>query len=116
MGQKHVLITFNHAPYGTIYYTEGLRAAVGVTSGIDEHTVDVVYMGDGVYFALKGVDRADTNKYLGTLSAAGYKLQAVEESLAARGISKADLASDIKVISRSQLLEIIGKADATIDF
>ncbi|MEE8473200.1 MAG: DsrE family protein [Dehalococcoidia bacterium] len=116
MGQKHVLITFNHAPYGTIYYTEGLRAAVGVTSGIDEHTVDVVYLGDGVYFTLKGVDRKDTNKYLGTLSAAGYKLQAVEESLTARGISKADLASDIEVISRSRLLELIGKADATMDF
>ncbi len=116
MGQKHVLITFNHAPYGTIYYTEGLRAAVGVTSGIDEHTVDVVYLGDGVYFALKGVDRKDTAKYLGTLAAAGYKLRAVEESLTARGISKADLADDIEVIPRSRLLELIGKADATMDF
>jgi hypothetical protein len=44
MGQRHVLITLNHAPYGSIYYTEGLRAVVGITSGIDEHTVDVLYL------------------------------------------------------------------------
>ncbi len=35
MGQRHVLVTFSHAPYGSIYYPEGLRAVVGVTSGID---------------------------------------------------------------------------------
>jgi sulfur relay protein TusB/DsrH len=116
MAQKHVLVTFNHAPYGNIYYTEGLRAVVGVTSGIDEHTVDVVYLGDGVYFALKDVDRKDSAKYLGTLSEAGYTLKAVEESLATRGISKSDLADDVEVISRKQLLELIAKADHTIDF
>ncbi len=37
MSEKHVLFAFNHAPYGTIFYNEGLRAVVGVTSGIDEH-------------------------------------------------------------------------------
>ncbi|MCH8950145.1 MAG: hypothetical protein IIB87_07195 [Chloroflexi bacterium] len=48
MGQKHVLITFNRVLYGSIFYTEGLRAVVGVTSGIDENTVDLLYPGDGV--------------------------------------------------------------------
>lgn len=48
MGQKHVLITFNRVSYGSIFYTEGLRSAVGVTNGIDENTVDLLYLGDGV--------------------------------------------------------------------
>ena len=88
MAQRHVLVTFNHAPYGSIYYTEGLRAAVGVTSGIDEHTVDVLYLGDGVHFALKDVDRSDSARYLATLSAQGVNLRVEREALQARNISE----------------------------
>lgn len=116
MAQKHVLITFNHAPYGSIFYTEGLRATVGVRSGIDEHTVDVVYLGDGVLFALKDVSRADSSKYLATLAKSGYRLKAEEESLKARGISQDQLAPDIDVIPRKEVLSLIEKADLTIDF
>jgi tRNA 2-thiouridine synthesizing protein C len=116
MAQKHVLFTLNHAPYGSIWYTEGLRAVVGVTSGIDEHTVDVLYLGDGAYFALKGVDRADSAKYLGTLAKQDYHLKVERESLAKRGISDGDVAEDVEIIPRSRVLELILLADATIDF
>lgn len=116
MGQRHVLITFNHAPYGSIYYTEGLRAAVGVGGGVDEHTVDVLYLGDGVYFALKEVDRTDSAKYLATLSALGVSLKVEQEALQARSISKSDLADDVEVIDREQALELVRRADLTIDF
>jgi sulfur relay (sulfurtransferase) DsrF/TusC family protein len=116
MGQRHVLITFNHPPYGSIYYTEGLRAVVGVTSGIDEHTVDVLYLGDGVHFAVKDVDRSDSAKYLATLSAMGVNLKAEEEALRARSISESDLADDVEVISRDEALELVRRADLTIDF
>ncbi|MBI2955038.1 MAG: DsrE family protein [Chloroflexi bacterium] len=116
MAQKHVLFTFNNAPYGSIWYTEGLRAAVGATSGIDEHTVDLVYLGDGVYFTLKDVDRTDSARYLGTLTKGGYRLKAERESLEARGISAADLAEDVEVISRADVVELVKIADLTIDF
>jgi sulfur relay (sulfurtransferase) DsrF/TusC family protein len=116
MPQRHVLITFNHAPYGSIYYTEGLRAAVGVTGGIDEHTVDVLYLGDGVYFALKDVDRSDSARYLATLSALGVKLKVDQEAMQARSIGKSDLADDVEVIGRDQALELVRRADLTIDF
>jgi sulfur relay protein TusB/DsrH len=116
MAEKHVVFTFNHAPYGAIWYNEGLRAVVGVTSGIDEHTVDVVYLGDGVFFGLKGVDRADSARYLGTLAKNGYKLKAEKEALEARGIDKAELAEDVEVVTRADIVALIKKADATIDF
>jgi sulfur relay (sulfurtransferase) DsrF/TusC family protein len=116
MAQKHVLVTFNRAPYGSIYYTEGLRAAVGVTSGIDEHTLDIVYLGDGVLYTLRDVDRSDTAKYLGTLSKQGYKLKVEKESLEARGIAPDQVAEDVEVIPRQKVLELINKADLTIDF
>src|SRR3972149_6231250 len=110
MAQKHVLFTINSAPYGSIWYTEGLRAVVGVTSGIDEHSVDVVYLGDGAYFALKGVDRTDSAKYIGTLAGMDYKLQVERESLAARGIGEGEVAEDVQVISRADLLGLVAKA------
>ncbi len=116
MAQRHVLFTFSHDPYGSIWYTEGLRAVVGVTSGIDEHSVDVVYLGDGVNFLRKEVDRTDSNRYLGTLTKLGTRLKAEKESLEARGINPADLTPDVDVISRSQVVELIQKADLTIDF
>ncbi len=116
MAQKHVLFTFSHDPYGSIWYTEGLRAVVGVTSGIDEHSVDVVYLGDGVNFLRKGVDRTDSTRYLGTLAKLGTRLKAEKESLEARGLSAADLSDDVEIILRSQVLGLIQKADLTIDF
>ena len=116
MGQKHVVITFNRAPYGSIFYTEGLRAAVGVTSGIDEHTVDLLYLGDGVHFARKDLERTDSAKYLATLSAQGVNLKVKREDLEARGISESELAADVEAISRDQALALIRGADLTIDF
>lgn len=116
MVQRHVLCTVNHAPFGSVFYTEGLRAVVGITSGIDEHTVDVVYLGDGVYFALRGVDRADTLKYLSTLAKAGCRLKVEKESLAARGIKEEELAPNVEVVPRSAVRELIAKADFTVDF
>ena len=116
MGQKHVLITFNHAPYGSIFYNEGLRAVVGVTSGIDEHTVNVLYLGDGAYFLLRGVDRLDSQKYLSTLAKAGYQLLVEREALQERGIPESALAEDTQIISRQEAVDLIGRADVTIDF
>lgn len=116
MAQKHVLFTINHAPHGSIWYNEGLRAVVGVLSGIDEHTVDVVYLGDGAYFALKGVDRTDSAKYLGTLAKLDYRLKVERESLEARGIGEDEVAEDVAIVPRSEMLALVQKADATIDF
>lgn len=116
MAQRHVVLTFNHLPYGSIYYSEGLRAAVGVTSGIDEHTVDLLYLGDGVHFALKDVERTDSARYLATLAKQGVRLKVEREALEARGIAPADLADDTDVVSHSEALDLIRRADLTIDF
>jgi sulfur relay (sulfurtransferase) DsrF/TusC family protein len=116
MPEKKVLVSFHRAPYGTIFYTEGLRAALGVTSGIDENEVTALFIGDGVYFALKDIDRTDTSKYLATLAKIGAPLYAEEESLCERGINKEDMADDIKIIPRSEVLALYKEADCNIDF
>ena len=116
MAEKRVVVSLNRAPFGSIFYTEGLRATVGVTAGIDEHSVDAVFLGDGVYYALKDVDRDDAAGYLKTLSDLGSKLFAEEESLNERNISADNLADDVEVIPRSRVLELFQEADSNIDF
>ncbi|MCS6862823.1 MAG: DsrE family protein [Abditibacteriales bacterium] len=116
MSQKHILFTLNHAPFGTIYHSEGLRAALGATAGIEENTVDVVYLGDGVYYTLKSVDRNDTRVFLETLSTLGVTLKAERESLEERGVQADALAEDVEVISRAEVRGLIDKADMVIGF
>lgn len=116
MAQRHILFTVNHAPFGSIFYTEGLRAVLGATSGTDEHTVDVVYLGEGVYFGLKKVNRADTAKYIHTLVQSGCRLKVEHESLTAHGITPEELADDIEVISRDTVRELLTQADFTVGF
>lgn len=116
MAQKTVLITINQVPYGSIYYTEGLRAAVGITSGIDENTVTVAYLGDGVYFTLHGVDRKDTDKYISTLQKQGAKMVVEKESLKERGIKERDVATEFDITPRKALVTLVQAADFVIDF
>lgn len=116
MAQKHVLFTFNHAPHGSVWYTEGLRAVVGVTSGIDEHTVDILYLGDGVYAALPEVDRSESTRYLDTIQELGYSLHVERESLAERGIGEGEVGANVQIVPRSRVLEFVRRADVIIDF
>lgn len=116
MPRKHVLFTLNHAPFGSVYHSEGLRAALGATAGIEENTVDIVYLGDGVYYTLKNVDRSDARVFLETLSTLGVQLRAERESLEERGVPADEVAEDIEVISRADVRELIDKADFVINF
>ncbi len=116
MAQKKVLITLNQPPFGTIHYVEGLRAAVGVISGIDEHEATVAYIGDGVYNTLKSVNREEQMGYLNTLKAKEVKIYVEKESLDERGIQESNVYEDFKVIGRAELDAIVRNVDNTVDF
>ncbi|MFN3467936.1 MAG: DsrE family protein [Candidatus Brocadiales bacterium] len=116
MPQRNVLVTINRLPYGSIYYTEGLRAAVGVTSGVDENKVTIAYLGDGVHFALVGVDRKDTDKYLGTLNKQGARLVVHKEALKERGIKETDVDAGFEILPEKEIFKLLQEADFTMDF
>ena len=63
MGEKKVLINICKAPFGNIFYTEGLRAGVGASAGIDENIPTILFQSDGVFYCLKDVDRTDSLAY-----------------------------------------------------
>ncbi|MFQ5825937.1 MAG: DsrE family protein [Dehalococcoidia bacterium] len=116
MAQKRVLFVFQQPPFGTIHFSEGLRAAIGMTIGRDDHIVDVLYLGDGVYFALRDVDRGETLYYLNMLLDEGCLPKVEQESLALRGIGRGEVAGDMEIVTRHQALELISQADITFDF
>lgn len=116
MAKKNVVVTFNHAPHGAIFYTEGLRAAVGLISGIDEHQVEVIYLGDGVYYALKDVDLTDTQKYLETLKKTGTSFYVESQSLLERGINEEEISPEFSLIKIEEISNIINRSDFTIAF
>jgi sulfur relay protein TusB/DsrH len=116
MATRKLLYHFNRPPYGTVFQTEGWRAAVGATAGIDEHQVTLLMQADGVYYALKGADRAENLGYEGTLKKAGVKFYAVKEDLEARGISQNELATDITLITKEETGKLYQDADFCLDW
>ncbi len=116
MGQKKVLVNISDAPFGNIFYTEGLRAAVGVSAGIDENIPTVLFQADGVYYCLKGVDRTDSMAYFESMKGLGTKLYAVKEDLEARAITGDELAEDITTIPRQKAFQLFSENDVNMDF
>ena len=116
MAEKKVLINLCRAPFGTVFYTEGLRAAVGCSAGIDENIPTVLFQSDGVFYCLKDVDRTDALAYFESFRGMGTKIYAVKEDLDERGIAEGELAPDIEVISRDQASELFQENDFNMDF
>lgn len=116
MATKKLLYHFNRAPFGTVFYTEGMRASVGAIAGIDEHEVTLLFQSDGIYYCLKNVDRSENKGYEVTLKKAGVKNYAVKEDLEARGVSQGELAEDITVISRADTWKLYDEADFNLDW
>jgi sulfur relay (sulfurtransferase) DsrF/TusC family protein len=116
MATKKLLYHFDRPPYGTVFYTEGWRAAVGATSGIDEHEVTILLQGDGVYYSLKGADRAENLGYEATLKKANTKCYVVKEDLASRRISEDEVADDMVVIPRADTWRLYEEADFNLDW
>ncbi|MEK7273768.1 MAG: DsrH/TusB family sulfur metabolism protein [Candidatus Desantisbacteria bacterium] len=116
MATRKLLYHFNRPPYGTVFHTEGWRASVGATAGIDEHQVTLLMQSDGVYYALKNADRAENLGYEGTLKKAGAKFYAVREDVEARGISQDELAADITLIPKAETGKLYQEADFCLDW
>ncbi len=116
MATKKLLYHFNRPPFGTVFYTEGMRAAVGATAGIDEHEVTLLFQGDGIYYCLKNVDRTENLGYEGTLKKADVKYYAVQEDLEVRNVSQNELAGDITVIPRADTWKLYQEADFNLDW
>ena len=116
MADRKVLINLCRTPFGTVFYTEGLRAAVGACAGMDDNIATVLFQSDGVYYCLKNVDRTDSLIYFESFKEMQTELYVVKEDLDERGISEDELALDIFIIPRERAFELFQQNDFNLDF
>lgn len=116
MGTKRLLYHFNRAPHGTIFWTEGLRAAVGAVAGVDEHKVDILFQADGVWSALKEMGRKENEGYMQTLEEGDTKFYVVREDLEKRRIREDGVWEKVEIISRKEALRLYKEVDFILDW
>jgi len=116
--RKKVFISMLRPPVGTSYYVEGLRMALGILGGTDEHAITIAHVGKGVLCALKGVDRSYAQDFFELLpkDSAGHLFYAERESLKEEGISESELDGGFGVASREELRQKMLQADAVFSF
>ena len=120
MARNTVAIMMRKAPYGSVYTAEGFRSIMGV--GVFELDVRPVFVDDGVYALVKGQDGAALDvKALGDgwgmLEDFGVKtLYAHGPSLAERGLTPADLTTDVTVLDDAGLAALLADSGAVLPF
>ena len=116
--KKKVLVTFLRSPVGTTFYLEGVRIALGILSGDEEHEVTVAYVGTGVRCALKGVERSYSKSLLDLLKKAvvNERFYVERESLETEGMSEEELDEGFVAASREDLQRAMSSADVTLSF
>jgi sulfur relay (sulfurtransferase) DsrF/TusC family protein len=115
---KRVFISILSPPVGSSYYIEGLRLALGILGGDEEHSITIAHIGRGVTCALKGVDRSYAQDFMELLprDGAGHLFYVERESMEEEGISESELDEGFVTASRDELREKMLQADATFSF
>lgn len=117
---KKFMFVNRRAPYGTVYALESLEVVL-ITATFDQD-VSLVFLDDGVYELAKGQDTQgigikNHSKTYRALD--GYdveKLYVERESLAARGLSEADLIVDVELLSSAEMAALMAEQDVVLSF
>jgi tRNA 2-thiouridine synthesizing protein C len=117
---KKFMFVNRTAPYGTVYALESLEVVL-ISAAFDQD-VSLAFIDDGVYQLKKGQQTKgiETKNFSPTYRALeGYdveKLYVERESLAARGLTEADLIVDVTVLGSRELGQLIEEQDAIFSF
>jgi tRNA 2-thiouridine synthesizing protein C len=118
--QKKFMFVNRKAPYGTIYALESLE--VVLIAAAFEQDVSLAFVDDGVYQLVKGQNTkgSEMKNFSPTYRALeGYdieKLYVDQESLAARGLSEADLVVPVQVLSAAEMADMMETQDVVLSF
>lgn len=117
---KKFLFVNRKAPYGTIYALEALEVVL-ISAAFDQD-VSLAFLDDGVYQLKKSQQTKgiETKNFSPTYRALeGYdveKLYVESESLAARGLTEADLLVDVTVLSSEEMGNLMDQQDVVLSF
>ena len=117
---KKFLYVNRKAPYGTIYALESLEVVL-IAAAFDQD-VSLAFLDDGVYQIVKGqhTKNIDVKNFSPTYRALeGYdieKLYVEKESMEARGLTEADFLVDVKVMTKSEMADLMASQDVVMSF
>jgi tRNA 2-thiouridine synthesizing protein C len=117
---KKFMMVNRKAPYGTVYALESLE--VVLIAAAFEQDVSLAFLDDGVYqlkkgHQTKGIEMKGFEKTYGALEDYDVsKLYVDQESLAARGLTAADLCVPVEVMSRAEIGKLMEEQDVVLSF
>jgi tRNA 2-thiouridine synthesizing protein C len=117
---KKFLYVNRKAPYGTIYALESLEVVL-IAAAFDQD-VSLAFLDDGVYEIVKGqhTKNIDVKNFSPTYRALeGYdieKLYVEKESMEARGLTEADFLVEVKVLTKSEMADLMAGSDVVLSF
>jgi tRNA 2-thiouridine synthesizing protein C len=117
---KKFMLVNRKAPYGSIYALESLE--VVLIAAAFEQDVSVVFVDDGVYQLKRGMQTrgiATKNFSPAYRALEDYdidQLYVEAESLAARGLTAADLITEVKVVDSATLAALMAEQDVVLSF
>ncbi len=110
-----IIVLIHKTPFNTLRNSEGLRMSVGLTLE-DDNKVTVIFVDDGVHMLRRTnpelIQSGIIHKHLDTLRLLGHRVVAEKESLEERGIE--ELGTEVDIIPRARVLEMLSKADRVI--
>ncbi|OGA97668.1 MAG: sulfurtransferase TusC [Burkholderiales bacterium RIFCSPHIGHO2_12_FULL_69_20] len=117
---KKFMFVNRKAPFGTIYALESLEVVL-IAATFDQD-VSLVFIDDGVYELVKGQNPKDIGikNHAPTYRALdGYdveKLYVDADSMAARGLTEADLLVPVAVLSTAEMADLMAEQDVVLSF
>lgn len=109
---KKIVVILRKPPHGSLFPAEGLRVAVAVSAS----ETQVVSIENSVYAFLKETDKTLYKHHLDFLEETEIPVLIDKNSLEEHGLTEVDLVDGVTVKKRSEIINIIAKADATLTF
>jgi len=112
--ERPVLILIKSRPFGRIINFEGWRAAVGMF-GMD-HEPMMLFMGDGVYAALKDIDDMPIRMFKMTYKSFDGRICVSKRSIEERNISPDELLEGTEVLDEDGVADAFMSHDLSVTF
>lgn len=114
MSGKKITLIVKSSPFRGSFCEEALRATLGMNETIDENKINIVFVSDGVWFAMEDMNKF--MKYTIAFTSLKMPLYLEKESLEEKGIKESELASGFTVKDRSEISKILLDAEAVISY
>jgi sulfur relay (sulfurtransferase) DsrF/TusC family protein len=110
--EKKIVILISSSPFGTLNNYEALRSSIAFY----DHSLQVIWADNGVFFTLDSTDKTMTRSFLRLASDLGINLLVVDEDLAERGLRSSQLMPEVQVINKGEYIDALTHADVVLSF